>query len=142
LLKICELEAGRALPFSLGCEMTEDDVISIVLNHLEGQFPKTCSNCGLEFKDLKDYLLNTTHLGDPVSYDAEVENWQSTTQFGTFSHANCNCGNTLTITSKGIGIMTMFKLLGWAKKESHERGISVNKLLAALRVKIDSQVLD
>ena len=55
--------------------------------------------------------------------------------------ANCSCGTTLAISSRGIGLFTMWRLLRWARKRSRERGITVSQLLAWLRGEIDRQVL-
>jgi len=40
-----------------------------------------------------------------------------------------------------MGLLTMWRLLRWARGESSSRGISVGELLEDLRKKIDEQVL-
>jgi hypothetical protein len=97
--------------------------------------------CEHRFLTLKDYLEYTTHLGKPVSYDAEKGDWQPHEPLGTLSYANCRCGTTLTISSHGMGLFTMWRLLLWARKESWSRKMSVSDLLDDLRQKIDQQVL-
>ena len=122
--------------------MTEEQVINIVRAYIEKQFPKACKNCGYRYGSLKEYLQTTTHIGEPHSYDAEVENWQPKNPLGTYSFADCKCGNTLVIGSSRMNVATMWRLLWWAKKEKAKRGITMNELLSALREKIDNQVLE
>ena len=97
--------------------------------------------CEHRFLTLKDYLEYTTHLGKPVSYDAEKGDWQPREPLGTISYANCRCGTTLTISSHGMGLLTMWRLLLWARIQSWRRKISVRDLLDDIRTKIDRQVL-
>jgi hypothetical protein len=40
-----------------------------------------------------------------------------------------------------MGLLTLWRLLRWARKESSSRGISVGELLDDVRRKIDQQVL-
>lgn len=121
--------------------MTEDQVVNIIRYNVEKQFPKDCSVCGYRFASLKEYLQNTTHFGAPHSYDAEAESWKPKKPFGTFSFSDCKCGNTMVIGSSGIEVVTMWKLLWWARNESSRRGVSTNELLDEIRAKIDNQVL-
>ena len=65
--------------------MTENEVVEIVRSYIESQFPKKCPSCGRRYRSLKEYLLETTHLGDPISYDAEKEDWQPKQPIGTVS---------------------------------------------------------
>jgi hypothetical protein len=121
--------------------MTEEQVIHTVRTYIEKQFPKECKNCGYRYGSLKEYLKTTVHIGAPHSYDAEGENWQPAKPLGTYSFADCKCGNTLVIGSSRMNVATMCRLLWWAKKEKAKRGITVNELLIDLREKIDNQVL-
>ena len=122
--------------------LTEDQIINIIREEVESQFPKNCTACGYRFCSLKEYIENTTHLGKPRSYDAETQNWQPTTPLGIFAFSKCkNCGNTLTISSSRTNVATMQQLLGWIKKEILRRGIKADELLNDLRVKIEGQVL-
>jgi hypothetical protein len=122
--------------------MTENEVIEIIKKHLISQFPKKCNSCGRLFESLADYLKNTTHLDDPISYDAEIGNWKPSKLIGTASFANCKCGSTLVIDSRDMAFLTMCRLLLWARKESSTRGISVRTLLTHLRDQIDRSVLN
>jgi hypothetical protein len=121
--------------------MKELEVIAIVRKHVEQKFPMTCSTCGHRFASLKEYLEYTTHLGNPISYDAESGNWRPWEPVGTLSFANCRCGTTLSLSSHGMGLFTLWRLLRWAREESSCRGISVGELLEDLRKKIDHEVL-
>ena len=121
--------------------LVEAEVVTIVRDHIERRFPMNCSMCGHLFTSLKDYLEYTTHLGRPISYDADARDWRPLKPLGTLSYANCKCGTTLTIGSKGMGLLTMWRLLRWARNESSSRGISMGQLLDDLRKKIDQQVL-
>ncbi len=121
--------------------MTKDDVIEIIRNHISKQFPRDCQNCGRHFISIADYLQNTTHIGDPISYDAEEEDWQPEDPLGTVSLAHCQCGTTLAITSSGMKRLTMWRLLLWARWETLKQGVTVRELLIDLRKKIDRTVL-
>ena len=121
--------------------MNEMEVVQIVRSHIERQFPKKCQNCNREFRTLKEYLQVTTHVGKPVSIDADIGEWKPEKPIGTHSYANCPCGNTLIISSDKMRIRTMWRLLFWAKCESWRRGTSTQDLLAHIREEIDKQVL-
>ena len=121
--------------------MNEEDVVTIVRAHIERKFPMDCSKCGHTFASLKEYLEYTTHVGNPVSYDAELQEWLPAEPMGTLSFANCRCGTTLAISSHGMGVTVMWRLLRWARGESARRNISVAELLEGVRRQIDQQVL-
>jgi hypothetical protein len=120
--------------------MTEDDVVRIVRLYIEGLFPKTCPNCGARFESLRQYLEGTTHLASPILYD-EIEGDIPAQAFGPMSLANCTCGTTLTIGSRGMPIEQMVELLTWARSESLRRSIGIRELLRHIRDRIDSEVL-
>src|SRR5262245_1482610 len=122
--------------------MNEAEVVAIVRGHVERKFPMACSACGHWFASLREYLEYTTHLGNPISFDAELGNWRPWRPIGTLSFANCRCGTTLSLSSEGMGLLTMWRLLRWARKESSRRGIAVGDLLEVIRRKIDEQVLE
>jgi hypothetical protein len=121
--------------------LNEHDVVAVVRAHIETKFPKVCPKCGRVFASLKEYLQITTHVGNPVSYDADMKNWTPLKPVGTLSFANCPCGTTLAISSDGMGVMVMWRLLRWARRESARRNVSVGELLDGVRQKIDRQVL-
>ena len=121
--------------------MTEDDVVRIVRSYIEGLFPGVCPRCGLRFDSLRDYLEGTTHLSAPVLYD-DISGEIPAEPIGPMSLANCRCGTTFTIGSKGIPPAQLVELLTWAKSESSQRSIGVRELLRHIRDRIDEQVLD
>jgi len=121
--------------------LNEHDVVAVVRAHIETKFPKVCTKCGRTFASLKEYLQCTTHVGDPISYDADMKNWRPWKPVGTLSFANCPCGTTLAVGSDGMSLLVMWRLLRWARKESARRNISVGELLDGVRQKIDQQVL-
>src|SRR5271169_6547346 len=113
--------------------MTEAEVVRIMREHLEGLFPKVCSNCSRRFATLREYLLATTHVGPAMSYDAEMGNWTPLRPLGTLTYANCPCGNTLALSSDGMSLSQLWSLLRWAKLETKRRGLSPQDLLDYLR---------
>lgn len=114
--------------------------IRLTRQHVESRFPLTC-RCGKVYPNLRSYLLQTTHVGPPVSYDGELGNWTPRAPIGTVSMANCPCGSTLTVNTDGMPLRTMWQLLLWARFESWNRQISLPELLRWVRDQIDSQVL-
>ena len=120
--------------------LTDFEVVAIVRAHVESKFPKVCVACGRRYASLADYLLRTTHLGDPVSADAPAAA-QPASLIGTISYANCPCGSTLAISSAGMDLLTIWRLLQWAGGAMHRRKISMGALLGDLRRRIDEQVL-
>jgi hypothetical protein len=120
--------------------MTEDDVVRIVRLYLESLFPKACSRCGRRFASLREYLQATTHLSTPVLYD-DITGEIPSDPFGPMSFANCACGTTLAVGSRGIPTWQLIKLLTWAKSETSRRSIGIRELLCQIRDRIDEQVL-
>jgi hypothetical protein len=121
--------------------MTEDEVIAVMRRHLENKFPKKCPVCARTYADLKDYLLHTTHLGRPLSYDAELGIYRPAKPLGTMSMANCSCGTTLSISSEGMSLMTMWKLMRWLRRETKRRRQTASVILEELRNSIDRATL-
>ena len=120
--------------------MTEDDVVRIVRLYLEGLFPKVCSRCGRRFASLREYLEATTHLSTPILYD-DITGDVPLDPFGPMSFANCRCGTTLAVASRGIPPRQLVELLTWAKRETARRSIGIRELLSEIRDRIDAQVL-
>lgn len=121
--------------------MDENRVIDIVKAHVEGLFPQTCSNCGLVFDSFAEYLRNVTHLGDPISYDAELDDWRPMKPLGVVTYSNCRCGSTLAISIKTIDRLVLWRLMLWARMESWKRRTSMGELMRHIREKIDSRAL-
>ena len=122
--------------------MDFDNVVDITIELLSKQFPKECSCCGKQFTSLKEYILNTTPCGQPVSYDAEEKDWDTNNPVGTISLSNCKCGTTLALSSKDVDLGTMHRLLDWVKTETKEKEISSMDLLDLLRITINQKVLE
>ena len=122
--------------------MTEDEVIKIVGKHVEKLFPMVCSTCNHRFASLKEYLEDTIPIGKPISYDAERGDWKPLKPLGTFSLRNCQCGTTLSLSSHGMRIATLWRLLRWLRKESSSRGINMREGMEDIRKKSNDQVLN
>jgi hypothetical protein len=121
--------------------MTEAEVISIIRAHLEGLFPRTCPTCQRLFPTLRDYMSMTRHRGAPIPYDAEIGDWRPLKPIGTMTFSNCVCGTTLTLSSEGMPLRTLWSLLAWVKAETERRELSPSELLDHLRDEIRQQVL-
>jgi hypothetical protein len=121
--------------------MTEAEVIDVMRQHLEGKFPKQCGCCDRTYASLKDYLLHTTHVGPPKSYDVELGVFRPTQPIGTMSLANCACGNTLVIDSTGMSLLTLWRLMRWLTGEMSRRGQESSVVLEDLRRAIDRATL-
>ncbi len=123
-----------------GC-MTEAEVIDVMRRYLEGRFPKKCGVCDRTYANLKDYLLHTTHVGRPKSYDVELGVHRPTQPIGTMSFANCGCGNTLVMDSSGMDLATLWRLMGWLTAEMWRRRETAPVVLEDLRRAIDEATL-
>ena len=121
--------------------MTEAEVIRLMRAHLEGQFPKVCSNCNRRFATLREYLQVTEHVGPPIPHDAEMDDWNPLQPIGTITLANCPCGTTLALSSEGMPLVRLWRLLNWARIETKRRGMSPQDLLHYLRDEICRQIL-
>ena len=121
--------------------MTEAEVVRIMREHLEGQFPKVCKTCKRRYATLREYLLDTETAGPAIPYDAEVGDWNPLHPLGTATYANCRCGNTLALTSQGIALPRLWSLLDWARRETTQRGLAPRELLNHLREEITKLVL-
>src|ERR1035441_7295166 len=109
--------------------MTEANVIQTIREHLEGQFPKVCSVCKRVFANFHEFLLITTPLGSTLSFDAEWNDWKPAQPLGTPTYANCPCGNTLSLTSDGMPLLSLWPLMNWARIETKRRRQTVEELL-------------
>jgi hypothetical protein len=121
--------------------LSDQEVISIVRRHIESKFPKDCATCGRRYDSLANYLLETTHLGDPVAGDDPFRGTRPSRLVGAISYASCSCGSTLAISSSGLDLMTMWRLLQWAGANMSRRGVSMGELLRDVRRRIDEEVL-
>jgi len=121
--------------------VTEAQVIDLVRRHMEAQFPKTCSRCGVVFASVAAYHRAVQHIGDPMSFDGTIEKLEPAKSIGAVSLANCTCGTTLSITTRGMSPTDLQRVMGWARLESKRRNLDERKVLAELRAKIIAEVL-
>jgi hypothetical protein len=121
--------------------MTEDKIIRIIREHLEGLFPKVCPKCGKRFATFRDYICNTERIGPTIAYDAEMGNWEPEKPIGAVAHANCHCGNTLALATGGMPLSQAHLALKWVRIESHRRGLNPTELVGYLREEIRKQVI-
>lgn len=121
--------------------MTEAEVIAEMRNHLESKFPKPCRVCGRVYTNLRDYLRHTTHVGQPFSYDEGVEVFHAAKPMGAASLANCSCGNTLSIDSDGMSLITLWRLMCWLRSEMTRRRQNASGVLEDLRRAVDQATL-
>jgi hypothetical protein len=124
--------------------LTEDEVVSLVREYLEGQFPKQCTCCGRVFPSLKAYLLEVTHIGDPVCWALDNEmspEPDALPAVDAMAFSNCPCGTTLTVGSDNMSWWNQWKLLVWGGLTRIRRGVTTGQLMAEVRERIDAQVL-
>ena len=76
-----------------------------------------------------------------MPYDAIAGDWKPAKPLGMATFANCPCGNTLTLSSKGMPLQQLWLLMAWAKKETRKRSMTPQELLNYLRDEICEQVL-
>jgi len=112
----------------------------ILRAHFEAQFPRSCPNCGTRFGNLAEYLRITRHVGEPVSFD-DIHGEPPAEPVGTLSLANCTCGTTLSLGTKGLPNETVIALMIWARGEVTRKGIPLGSLLSELRAELDREVL-
>ncbi len=111
--------------------------VEIVRRHLKEQyFPLRCSCCGKEYATLCDYIAETTPIGRPVSYDLDIGTIRLGQMLGVMAMANCSCGSTLALSSKGLSKVVQLQLLGWALFEARRRSIPISDLLQIIREEI------
>jgi hypothetical protein len=121
--------------------MDKRQVISTIIDFISKQFPRRCPCCGKKFSSLSAYLQQTTHIGKPVSYDADIGDWNPTQPLGSVSIANCTCGTSLAISSKGINVVTLTKLMHWVRVEAEKKGVTISDVLLDIRNEIDNYFL-
>ena len=104
--------------------LSEEEVTQLVIDCIDDQFPKDCSCCGRRYSTLAEYLRQTSHMGLPVSHDAELGRWIPRRPLRTQSYANCSCGSTIAIGIERMSLSTVWKLLQWARVECRKRGLT------------------
>jgi hypothetical protein len=121
--------------------MTNAEAFEVILRHFESLFPMTCSNCGRQYATLREYVVGTTRVGRAISYDAESGDWETTRPVGTLALANCSCGTTLGLSTRGMAPDQRLALLAWLKEETERRRISPSELLDEIRDAVRKAVL-
>jgi hypothetical protein len=121
--------------------MTEAEAISIMISHMEGLFPKTCPNCQRQFVTLRDFMLNTMPIGNPIAHDLELGDLRPLHPVGAVTVSNCRCGSSLALTSDGMSVFRYWELLIWAHRETKRRGLTPKELLQYVRWEIRKKVL-
>jgi len=116
--------------------MPDAHVIKIARDHIHGLFPQTCPRCHRVFVSFKDFLVNTSPVGEVRSWDADMEDWQPKEPLGIMAHANCQCGTTLGLSSEGMPLLQLWRMMFWVRFESFRRGVTPSVVLTALRDKI------
>src|SRR5882724_9309416 len=97
--------------------LDEPAIMRLIHEHIRGLFPKTCPKCRRTFASYRDYLAHTQPIGTPVSYDLEQGDVKPVDSIGNLSMANCACGSTLSLSSEGMPIADLWKVLKWIKLE-------------------------
>jgi hypothetical protein len=122
--------------------MTEDQVAIIIKQYVESLFPKTCPCCQRVYNTLREYLLVTTPIGLPISYDVDLGNKNPEKIIGTIASFNCPCGTTLSISSEQMEHNQRVALLDWLFQETAVQGVGASELLDRLRTKVSQLVLE
>jgi hypothetical protein len=121
--------------------VTEAAAIEMMIEHLKGLFPKTCPNCRKAYATLREFYLNTTPVGNPISYDLEAGETKPQQPRGAVAVSNCACGSPIALRSDGMALFRLWSLLLWAKAETKRRNVTETQLLADLRIKVRKKVV-
>ncbi|HUC84163.1 MAG TPA: hypothetical protein VL970_03145 [Candidatus Acidoferrales bacterium] len=121
--------------------MTDAEVIQILREYFASLFPKVCPNCGRRFVTLAEYIQITKRVGLPMSYDADLRDWETPRPIGSLALANCPCGSTLSLSTEGMPMNRRLELLNWVKVETQRRGLTPSQLLDYLRDEVRKQTL-
>jgi hypothetical protein len=121
--------------------MTETEIVRLLLDYYEGLFPKVCSNCGHTFGSLREYIISTKRLWPSVEYDIEMGNYVPVHPIGGLALANCNCGNTLALSSRTMPLEQTQLILDWIHTESERLEFTPTELLERLRDEVRRRTL-
>jgi hypothetical protein len=121
--------------------MIEDEVVHILREYFESLFPKVCPNCKRCFATLLEYIQTTKRIGRPISYDAELGNWNTTHPIGCVAMANCSCGFTLALGTESMALPLRLQFLDWLRIETERRGVSPSELMEHLRDEVRKRIL-
>lgn len=120
--------------------ISEEKAISLIIKHMNSQFPRNCKKCGKVYNTYKEFLLNTTRVGNPVPHDDDEKLPKK--PIGTYTYYNCDCGTTMLLGSRGMSLATIFNLMLWGRKERKKRGLSLEEFLLYVRETVDKKVMD
>ena len=121
--------------------MTESEAFDMMLEHLEGLFPKVCPGCHRHFATYREFARETEPVGMPTSYDLETGNLNPLRPVGAISFCKCPCGTMVTLTSQGMSARRLWSLLIWGRAESTRRGMKPAEFLDYLRLEIRKRAL-
>jgi len=86
-------------------------------------------------------MRDTRPLWPSVSYDAELRDYKTLHPIGILAMANCHCGTTLALSTKGMPLSQTHQILKWIRTETVRRGMDPTELLDYVRDEIRKQVL-
>jgi hypothetical protein len=121
--------------------VTEAKAIDLMIDHLEGLFPKDYPSCRRRFASLREFFAEAHPVGQPISYDLEEGNTNPKQPVGAVALSNCPCGTTLALSSDGMPLLRLWAVLTWAHFEARRRRISHRDLLQYLRWETRKKVL-
>jgi hypothetical protein len=104
-----------------------------MLQHLGGQFPKTCSVCSRLYGDFGEYVKRTTPIGTPVCFDQDEPSLSD--PVGTVSMANCECGTTLVLECPSHGEQ-YDRFVAAIRADAHRYSITIAEVLELMRNEI------
>ncbi len=116
--------------------MEKNEIINIIIKFISKQFPKKCTCCGKPYYSLADYTQNTIQVGKPISYDADDDDWSPINPIGLVSIANCECGTSLAISSSGMALSNLLKIMKWTRVETIKRDETTSNILENIRTDI------
>lgn len=105
------------------------------------EFPRPCSTCGRVFESFSDFILKTTPIGEPVSYDTMEDLIKDGGHpVGSLSYVNCSCGTTLSIQCGDASSEQYLALVASIDGDARHNGLSVDAVLEILRQEIRTRV--
>lgn len=113
-----------------------DDFISKVIGVCEDQFPKSCSNCGVRFKNFCDYVNNTDPIGQaPVAVCEKIAD-----PVELISLVNCKCGGTISLKCTHEGTEMHKQFMEKVKISAVINRMTVYEILGAVRDVVRTRV--
>jgi hypothetical protein len=122
--------------------VTEGEVVAIMRRHVDAQFPKTCSKCHRVFQTYSEYVRTVTPIGTPVLFERTRGEGEAKAQLGTVSMANCTCGTTLSLSSRGRSQQPEVSITTWARERAEHEGITLEQLFERLRARLRTEALE